>query len=356
MSTMSSLRVVDGEPSSAATAKSGPRAGPLRDRFGRVVRYMRLSVTDRCDLRCIYCMPEAGAPMSPRPEVLTVEETIRVVAVFRRLGVETVRLTGGEPLARRGVLDIVRGIRGLGVEDIALSTNATMLSDHARALRDAGVRRVNISLDTLRPERLRVVSRRGDLARILAGIDAGAEVGFEERKLNTVVMRGFNDDELAALVEHAWARGYTPRFIELMPVGEGARLIAEGRLVPTEEIKARVQHLVDTEAAAIRPQGRGPARYLPARDGVRRIGFISAMSHNFCDGCNRVRLSAKGELRPCLASPRGVSLRDRMRAGETDDVIAAAVRAALDGKEATHHFLDSARDDHLHVGMSQTGG
>ena len=349
-----SLQILAESAASAPVLREG--AGPLMDSHGRVVRYLRLSVTDRCDLRCTYCMPEAGNPMSERRAVLTIEETVRAAGVFQKLGVVTVRITGGEPLVRRGLVELVAGLRALGIEDLALSTNATRLQELAQPLRDAGMRRVNISLDTLRPERLRQLARRDEHAAILRGLDAAVEAGFEERKLNTVLLRGQNDDEAEDLIRHAWARGFTPRFIELMPVGEGAALIAAGQHLGNSELRARLAHLL-VEADPVQRPGRGPARYLRAReDPAREVGFISAMTHNFCEGCNRVRLSAKGELRPCLASPRGVSLRDLMRAGHSDDELAAAVRGALDGKEPTHHFHDATRDDHLHVTMSGIGG
>jgi cyclic pyranopterin phosphate synthase len=328
----------------------------MRDSYGRVVRYLRLSVTDRCDMRCEYCMPPEGNPMSEKSEILSVEEVIRAVGVFQRLGVVTVRITGGEPLVRRGVVDIARGIRrDLGIEDIALSTNASLLAGLAGPLREAGVRRVNISLDSLRPATFAQITRRGDLAEVLAGIDAAVEAGFEERKINIVAMRGLNDDEAGDLVDFAWSRGFTPRFIELMPVGEGASLVAE-RYIGAQEIRKRLGDRV-ADVPLTRREGRGPARYVPShRDPAQQVGFISAMSDNFCDGCNRVRLSTKGELRPCLASPRGVSLRDLMRAGAADEEIAAAVRGALSGKDVGHHFLDSAVTAHRIVTMSGIGG
>lgn len=339
------------------TPLPGPRRGegPLRDAFGRVITYLRVSVTDRCDLRCVYCMPAQGNPTSPRPEVLTVEEVVRAVSVFRRLGVSTVRITGGEPLLRRGLTEIVAGVRALGIEDIALSTNATRLAELGPALRAAGVCRVNISLDTLRPERLWTISRRRDHASIIEGIEAAAQLGFRERKLNTVAMRGLNDDELGDLVDFAWARGFTPRFIELMPIGEGAALYDAHKL-PTEEIITRLGARV-APGPRQRREARGPARYLQNPvEPSRQVGFISALTDNFCDGCNRARLSAKGELRPCLASPRGVSLRDLIRAGASDDALEAALRGALDGKEETHHMAGDTRTDHHHVTMSGTGG
>jgi len=365
----SSLHILRDDAPSPPSSISEPRStsspdgrdgAPLADRYNRPVRYLRLSVTDRCDLRCVYCMPEGGNPTSERAEVLSIEETVRAVAVFRRLGVQTVRITGGEPLVRRGVVEMVRGISAVGIEDVALSTNATQLAPLAAPLREAGVRRVNISLDTLRADRLLSLSRRGAREHdgMMRGIEAAVSAGFEERKLNTVLLRGLNDDEAEDIVRFAWAHGFTPRFIELMPIGEGAELFAQGRYFGNDELRLRLAHLLD-ESPETRRADRGPARYVAARANVakgREIGFISAMSHNFCEGCNRVRLSAKGELRPCLASPRGVSLRDRMRGGEDDASIARAVRAALDGKEESHHFLDAGRDDHHHVTMSGIGG
>jgi cyclic pyranopterin phosphate synthase len=349
---MPGLKVLEG--SDALAPRAG--AGVLADRFGRQVRYLRLSVTDRCDLRCQYCMPPQGNPMSAREEILSIEEIARAVRIFRTLGVRTVRITGGEPLVRRGVVEIVRAVHeDVGIDDIALSTNATLLAEMARPLRDAGLRRVNVSLDSLRPEPFRRITRRGDLDRVLRGIDAAVEVGLEERKINVVAMRGLNDDEFGDLVDYAWERGYTPRFIELMPVGEAAHLVAD-HYIPMDEVRRRLgDRLADVPLA--RREGRGPARYLPSRrDPEKQVGFISAMSFNFCDGCNRVRLSTQGELRPCLASPRGVSLRDLIRAGAGDEEIAAAVRGALWGKDVGHHFFDAEIDDHRRVTMSGIGG
>jgi cyclic pyranopterin phosphate synthase len=345
-----SLRILE-EPQGAAAP-----GDILRDGHGRRIRYLRLSVTDRCDLRCRYCMPAQGQPTSPRPEVLSIEELLRAAKIFRDLGVTTVRLTGGEPLVRRGLVDLVSALRfDLGIQDLALTTNGTLLAGMAEPLRRAGLRRLNISLDTLRPERFRALTLRDELARVLEGIEAASEAGFEEPKLNTVAMKGFNDDELGDLVDFAWERGYTPRLIELMPVGEGAPLMAEHHL-PTSEM---LQLLGDRVAGApeARSEGRGPARYFASRsDPDRQVGFISALSDRFCEGCNRVRLSARGELRPCLASPRGISLRDLLRSGAGDREIARAVRAALWNKEEGHHYLDDQTEAHRRVAMPGIGG
>lgn len=332
-------------------------AAPLADRFGRTIRYLRLSVTDRCDMKCGYCMPEEGGPHAEKSEVCTLEELARVVAVFRTLGIATVRVTGGEPLLRRGVIDLITAIRrDVGIDDIALTTNATLLAENARALKAAGVRRVTVSLDSLDRERFRAVTRGGDLNRVLRGIEAALAAGFDEVKTNTVCIRGINDGEFGAICDYAWAHAITPRFIELMPIGAGAALYATSFLSATEAIRRLGGRLVREEGQ--RARGRGPAWYVAAADGTaRKAGFISATSHNFCEDCNRVRVNAMGELRPCLASPNGISIRDLMRAGRSDVEIADALRGALLMKDVGHHFNDGAPDlTHLRVAMSGVGG
>jgi len=299
--------------------------------------------------------------MSARADLLTFQESVRLVRLFVALGVETVRITGGEPLVRRGVVNLIAMIRDVaGVRDIPLSTNAGLLEQYAAALKQAGVTRLNISLDTLRPERFRQIARVEGLDRVLRGIDVAAALGFDEIKLNTVALKGFNDDELGDLVDFAWARGFTPRFIELMPIGEGAR-VWPGTFLPWGEVVARLGDRVVAKVEPARPQEslpRGPARYLPSPDDPRkRVGFISAMTSNFCEGCNRVRVTARGEMRACLASPSGVDLRAQMRLGASDAEIVAAVQLALWGKAEGHDFQaapTTRRSEHVH--MSGVGG
>ena len=342
----------DSDPVPLAARGALPTPGWLSDAQGRGLRYLRLSVTDRCDLRCTYCMPAEGEPASPREEVLSIEEAIRVVRVFHRLGVRTVRLTGGEPLVRRGLDTLIRAIRHeIGIDDIALTTNGTALGALAARLADAGLARINVSLDSLRPATFAAITRGGELARVLEGIDAARAAGLRV-KTNTVVIRGENDDEAEALVRWAWTKDLVPRFIELMPLGAAAALGA-ARVVPSAELRARLAHLID-EASEPRTD-RGPAVYASARDGSgRRVGFIGAVSENFCARCNRVRVTAKGDIRACLASPRGLSLRDLMRAGASDDALEDTIREALFGKGLGHEFAGG--DQHRHVAMSRVGG
>lgn len=331
--------------------------GWLADGHGRRLQYLRLSVTDRCDLTCVYCMPPGGVPASVKEDVLTFEELVRVVRVFARLGVRTVRFTGGEPLVRKNLAELIRMVRDeTGLTDLALTTNATALAPLARSLVAAGLARVNVSLDSVDPGRFARLTRGGDLARVLAGIEAIREAGIGEVKVNAVVVRGENDGDLAELVEWAWARDITPRFIELMPLGEGAKL-GRDAVVPVVEMKARLGRLLAVDEAPELRLDRGPATYLFARDGSgRKAGFIGAVTENFCQRCNRVRVTARGELRACLASPAGFSLRERLRAGDDDGVLFEAVEAALFGKRAGHEFYVPGADQHHAVNMSRIGG
>jgi len=334
---------------------------PAIDRLGRPLNSLRISVIDRCDLRCAYCMPEEHYAWLPQRDILTFEEIEKLVDAFTLAGVRKVRLTGGEPLLRQGLVELVARLRQRPrVEELAITTNATRLAQLAAPLRRAGLDRVTASLDSLRPERFKALVRRDALGKVVEGIRAAAAAGFSGLKINTVVMRGFNDDELGDLVDFAWARGFTPRFIELMPIGEGAR-VWPGTFLPWGEVVARLGDRVVAKVEPARPQEslpRGPARYLPSPDDPRkRVGFISAMTSNFCEGCNRVRVTARGEMRACLASPSGVDLRAQMRLGASDAEIVAAVQLALWGKAEGHDFQaapTTRRSEHVH--MSGVGG
>lgn len=331
--------------------------GWLADKQGRQLRYLRMSVTDRCDLRCQYCMPADGVPASEREDVLTFEEIVRVVRVFARLGVKTVRLTGGEPLVRKYVAELVARIRDeAGIEDIAMTTNATALRVVAKQLVESGLTRVNVSLDSVDPETFRRMTRGGDVSRVLEGIAAIQDAGIGEVKTNSVVVRGHNDRQVGDVVDWAWSHGVVPRFIELMPLGEGAKLGADA-VVPVAEIKANLADHIVLESDPAYRVDRGPAGYLEARDGSgKRVGFIGAVTDNFCHRCNRVRVTARGEIRACLASPKGISLRDLIRSGRDDEAVTAAVEEALFGKGHGHEFYVMGVDRHHDVNMSQTGG
>lgn len=323
---------------------------PLVDGRGRRYDYLRFSVTDRCDFACLYCMPPSGEDdHATRPELLSFEEAARLLVLFQQLGIQRVRFTGGEPLVRRDVVRLVELVhRRTGLSKLVMTTNGSRLGELALPLKEAGLSGVNISLDSLDPERFFVITRGGSLARVLAGVHAALDAGLEV-KLNIVALGGLNFDEAPRLVEWAWERGITPRFIELMPLGEAANLPAE-RFVSHADLIAKLGL-----AGSFRGiEGNGPARYLEGRGG--RVGFITAVSDEFCASCNRVRLTARGDLRACLASREGVSLRDAMRAGASDRELAWLVHAALGSKAAGHSFNDADRNEHENVGMSLVGG
>lgn len=329
---------------------------PLVDTRGRTYRYLRLSVTDRCDLACVYCMPPSGEEEhSTRNELLSFEEATRLVSIVSRMGIRRVRLTGGEPLVRRDVVRLVDRIRSeTTIESLVMTTNATRLAELAKPLADAGLTGVNVSIDSLDAAKFRAVTRGGDLGSVLAGLRAALDAGLEV-KLNTVALRGTNDDEVEAIVDYAWSLGVVPRFIELMPLGEAANLPSETR-ISADEIRARLAHRITDEKVA-KEADRGPARYLAAADGSgRKVGFITPISDEFCGDCNRIRVNARGDLRACLASRRAVSLRDAMRDGRSDAEVGYQLQAALLGKGIGHEFLDAGAEEHEHVGMSLIGG
>jgi cyclic pyranopterin phosphate synthase len=337
-------------PERPATAAAAATAGRLVDPHARVIDYLRISVTDRCNYACSYCIPDGGVAHAARTDLLSFEETAALVRVFVGLGVRRVRLTGGEPTVRRDLPELVRLLRAIpDLDDIALSTNGHLLPEMAAPLRAAGVDRLNVSLDSLDADRFRRVTRRGDLGRVIAGIEAARAAGFASIKLNTVALRGFNDGELAAIAAWAWARDLVPRFIEQMPMADGLAT-APGALLPAADIRTRVaagwpgaRVIADDGGAA---RGGGPARYfrLTADDGgadsgahVRRFGIISPMTEHFCDTCNRLRLSTTGALHTCLAYDDAVDLRGPLHAGG-GDAVARTIRQALAGKRAGHVF------------------
>jgi cyclic pyranopterin phosphate synthase len=312
----------------------------LVDRLSRQVRYLRVSLTDRCNLRCTYCRPDEGHSHGPREAVLTFEELERVVAVFARLGVRKLRLTGGEPTVRAGVVELTgRLARIPGIEQVVMTSNGLRLPELAAPLAAAGLVGVNVSLDTLDPARFAQVTGGGQLERVVAGVDAAVAAGLVV-KLNAVALRGVNHDEVAALCQFAWARGATMRFIEHMPMSGGA-LYATAQQVTAAELRAAASALGPLVPA---PAGRdpGPARtYWVGGDPARTVGFISAMTEHFCDACNRVRLTASGDLHACLGHDDAVSLRELVRGGAGDDGIVAAIAASLAGKRAGHEFETS---------------
>jgi GTP 3',8-cyclase len=286
-------------------------------------RSVRLSLTDRCDLACIYCRPNRQDGYLERR--LDLGAWIAMVEGLVRAGVRRVRLTGGEPLLHKDIVQVVAALAKLPIDDLALTTNATRLAALARPLRDAGLQRINVSLDSLDPYRFRRMTRGGDLRTVIAGIDAAIEAGFAPLKLNAVVVRGENDLELEALVRWSWARGMTPRFLEVMAIGEGAKL--QDRVVSASSMRATLAPLLCDDEPQ-REENRGPARYLRARhDRELRVGFISGTSDTYCKGCDRLRVASDGTLRPCLATEDGVSAGAAARSGDPDAVVDAVARA-----------------------------
>ena len=314
-------------------------ADPLLDRFARRVRYLRVSVTDRCNYACSYCVPEDGVAHRPRADLLTFEELERVVGVFAGLGVRRVRLTGGEPTVRHGFVDLVARLRRVpGVDELVMTSNGHRLAELAAPLAAAGLAGVNVSLDTLDPARFTALTTRGELARVVAGIDAAIAAGLEV-KLNAVALAGVNDGEVADLAAFAWARGVTIRFIEHMPLSSGALF------EPARELSAAaIRAAVSARFGALEPSPRrradaGPARYwCVAGRPEHELGIISAMTEHFCDACNRVRITADGQLHACLGHDDAVSLRDVLRAGGDDDALRAAIAWSIEGKRAGHEF------------------
>lgn len=335
------------------TAPSTPGAA-LVDRFGRHVNYVRLSVTDRCDFRCVYCMSEEMTFL-PRAQILTLEELLQVARAFLELGVAKIRLTGGEPLVRRNILWLLERIGELdGLRELVITTNGSQLERMATAIRAAGVRRVNISLDSLRPHRFRRITRTGDLDQVLRGIDAALAAGFEGIKLNSVVLKNRNHDEVHDLVAFAVGRGIDISFIEEMPLGVIGDHDRAEAYYSSDAIRAdleeRYELIPTTESSG------GPARYYRVQGASTRVGFISPHSHNFCGTCNRVRVTAEGRLLLCLGQEHSVDLRRVLRAhpGEPE-ALKAAIVDAMQIKPKGHDF-DLQGQPVLMRHMNMTGG
>lgn len=321
--------------------------------YHRAISYLRVSITDRCNLRCVYCMPEEGVPALRHEDILRYEEIKRLVRIAAELGISRVRLTGGEPLVRRGIEDLIAMLVAIpGIEELALTTNGTLLRQMAGRLMAAGLARVNISLDTLRPERYRAITRGGSLDDVLAGIAAARQAGLDPVKINTVIMRGVNEDEVLDFAARTVAEAWHVRFIELMPLGETAQT-ALTEYISSQEIRAQIEvHMGTLEPAEV--PGNGPARYwrLPGASGT--LGFISAISEHFCAHCNRLRLTSDGRLVPCLFADLEFDLRGPLRAGADDAALRDIFLQAITAKPDRHH-LDECRVMPRHE-MSRMGG
>lgn len=326
----------------------------LQDGLGRRIEYLRLSVTDRCDFRCVYCMAE-DMTFLPRAQILSLEEIERLARLFVSLGVRKIRLTGGEPLVRRGIVDLCARISALpGLRELVMTSNGSQLVKMAEPLAAAGVKRLNISLDSLDAERFKAITRTGELQQVLDGIEAARAAGFERIKLNTVVLKGRNHDEVPALTDYALSRGLDITFIEEMPLGEVGRERGEA-YCSSDEVRAMLSeryHLIDsTESSG------GPARYLRVEGYPgSRIGFISPHSHNFCDTCNRVRLTTEGRLLLCLGHENALDMRRLLRQHPGDDApVREALERALLYKPARHEFSVDGEVQVLRF-MNATGG
>ncbi len=327
---------------------------PLADTFNRPITYLRVSVTDKCNLRCVYCMPESGLPWLAREDLLRYEEIVEIVRAAAQVGVRTIRLTGGEPLVRRDLDRLVAGINAIdGIDDIALSTNAVLLEEQLDALVVAGLRRVNISLDTLREDRFVRIARRPGLDKVLRGIDAAIAANLGPVKLNCVVMRGENDDEIADFAALTRERAVYVRFIEVMPVHENLELQRDS-YVSSDEILERVAAVERIEPVP-GPPGNGPARYFAYPGAAGAVGVISPLSHDYCERCNRVRLTADGRLRLCLFGDQHVDLRTPLRAGASTDEIAGLLTASMAIKPERHHLRLGEASSRMRA-FSEIGG
>ena len=325
----------------------------MQDRFGHRISYLRVSITDRCNERCTYCMPQELQEWLPREEILTYEETLRLIRIAADLGVTKIRVTGGEPLTRRGVIDFIREFPKIpGLRDIGLSTNGTLLTRDvahgqtmAAALRDAGVRSVNISLDTLDRNRYSEITGRDLHAQVLAGIDAAISAGFDQIKLNAVLMRGRNEDQLLPLVEFAAARNLILRFIEMMPVST-TEVLDEKNFLPIAEAKRTIEAQYGNLILEPLFRTNGPATYYQVSNRKQCIGFIGAMTNlHFCESCNKLRLTCDGKLRPCLGSFLEFDIMKPLRAGANDDELRQFFLDVVDRKPEQHDFRNNYQPD-----------
>ena len=326
----------------------------LVDRFGRQIDYIRLSVTDRCDFRCVYCMTE-DMTFLPRNQILSLEELHQVAKAFTELGVKKIRLTGGEPMVRRDVMCLVERIGQLpGLEELLLTTNGAQLQKFAAPLKAAGVNRINISIDSLDTDRFKRISRVGKLKNVLVGIEAARAAGFNRIRLNSVIMRGYNEDEILPLADFAIDRGIDIAFIEEMPLGEASDHEREETTCSNDWVRSVIEEKYDLLDSA--EKTAGPSRYTKVVGMQSRIGFISPISHNFCEDCNRVRITAEGRLLLCLGNEHSVDLRAVLRKeGSSHNDLKMAIIAAMDLKPERHYFYDHDHTQPVRL-MNVTGG
>lgn len=331
------------------------------DPFGRTINYLRLSVTDRCDLRCVYCMAE-DMTFLPKADLLSLEELERLAASFIRLGISKLRLTGGEPLVRRGILDLIDRLGAHlttgALRELTLTTNGTQLADAADRLRAAGVKRINVSVDSLEPQRFQAITRGGNLAKVQDGLRAAREAGLQV-KVNMVALRGTNEDEIETMISWCGAQGFDLVLIETMPLGEIGRDGNGDRLeqyLPLDEVRRRLETSWQFEPLAL--STGGPARYVRIKETGRLLGFITPLTHGFCEGCNRIRVTCTGTLFLCLGQEDSADLRGPLRASESDQKLDQTILAAIERKPKGHDFVIDRehRRPALARHMSMTGG
>jgi cyclic pyranopterin phosphate synthase len=335
----------------------------LSDTFNRPINYLRISVTDRCNLRCIYCLPPEGITLLPQGEVFTYEEIARIAGLAAELGINKVRLTGGEPLVRARLSELVAMLAGIdGIDDISLTTNGVLLKEYAGELQQAGLKRVNVSLDSLKQDKFERITRYYKLSHVLQGIEAAKACGLNPVKVNMVVMRGINDDEVVDFARLTVTQGWHVRFIELMPFAidnppdahsVGGKVNLQPGFVSADEVKERLNGLGKLEPS-LPITGNGPARYFRLPQARGTIGFIAPVSQHFCFSCNRLRLTAEGKLRPCLLSDREIDLRQPLRGGASSKELKKVITEAIQEKPQQHE-LSQGRASKKRL-MSQVGG
>ncbi len=326
---------------------------PIHDKYNRIIDYMRISVTDRCNLRCVYCMPSEGIKPLRHKDILRYEEIVRVVTIAAKLGVNKIRITGGEPLVRKNLSFLIAAIHNIeGIEDISLTTNGLLLRKHVRELVSAGLNRVNVSLDSFSPAKYREITGGGDINNVLEGIHEARQAGLSPVKINMVPIRGVNDDEIEVFAKLTMKTPLHVRFIEFMPIGASATW-SEEKYISSEEIKRRVSSVAPMHPVKLRRSG--PARYYRFEHAPGVVGFISPITHHFCRSCNRLRLTSEGKLRPCLFSETEIDLKSAIRGGDSDEEIERLIRLSVEIKPKGHTIDHGKSFVHLKP-MSKIGG
>ena len=321
----------------------------LTDRFGRRLNYLRVSVTDRCNQRCAYCAPYSEK-FKNREDILSFDEITRLVSLMVSMGVEKVRLTGGEPLVRKDVTDLVSMLKDAGVKDLSMTTNAVLLERFAGTLATNGLNRINVSLDSLNPEKFKLISGGGDIAPVLRGIEAAIGAVLSPVKINTVIMK-MNENELASIIDFAEERALSVRFIECMPMSDGFDW--KGNYVPVSDILQRQDIMERVDVTATPERGKVAAYTLPLRSGKGKVGFVSPMSNRFCEGCNRLRLTSDGKLRSCLPADKDVSLKEALRTNAPKEELLALIRRAVEIKPETGEYTfteEGRKTSMIHIG------